>query len=144
MVVPRFVGQALKGEDISVYGDGEQSRCFCDVRDSVQALVGLSESPQAVGQVFNVGSTEEISIRGLAERVLQLVGARSPLGVASSALRLVPYEEAYTAGFEDMRRRVPDIAKINALLGWSPRRSLDDTLLNIIECMTNEEAVVVP
>jgi UDP-glucose 4-epimerase len=143
MVVPRFVGQALKGEDITVYGDGEQSRCFCDVRDSVRALVGLSESPQAIGQVFNVGATEEITIRALAERVLHLVSARSP-GARVSTLRNVPYEEAYTAGFEDMRRRVPDISKINGLLGWSPRRSLDDTLLSIVECMTSQEAVVVP
>jgi UDP-glucose 4-epimerase len=141
MVVPRFVGQALKGEAITVYGDGEQSRCFCDVRDSVRALVGLSESPAAVGQVFNVGATEEITIRGLAERVLQLVGARSPLAQMSK-LRFVPYEEAYAAGFEDMRRRVPDISKVNGLIGWSPRRSLDDTLLAIIEGMTaTQEAV---
>jgi UDP-glucose 4-epimerase len=143
MVVPRFVGQALKGEEITVYGDGDQSRCFCDVRDSVRALVGLSESPQALGQVFNVGSTEEITIRGLAERVLHLVSAGSPRGAQASKLKFVPYEEAYTAGFEDMRRRVPDISKINSLIGWSPRRSLDDTLLSIIECMTSQEEVVV-
>jgi UDP-glucose 4-epimerase len=145
MVVPRLIAQALKGEDLTVYGDGQQSRCFCDVRDCVRALVGLAESPSAVGQVFNIGSSEEITIYRLAERVLQLVGERAGAarGESAAKIKLVPYEEAYAAGFEDMRRRVPDVSRINKLIGWSPRRSLDDTLLSIIESLSTQEQAVV-
>jgi len=126
MVVPRFVRQALVGEDLTVYGDGTQSRCFCDVRDVVRALIGLAAHDQAVGRVFNVGSTEEISILGLADRVRQLTG--SP-----SKTRFVLFSEAYAPGFEDMQRRVPDITRINRLLGWQPTRSLDEILQSVID-----------
>jgi len=125
MVVPRLVGQALAGRPLSLYGDGLQTRCFCHVADVVQALAGLIGEPQARGQVFNVGATEEISILGLAEQILAITGS-------SSEIRLTPYDEAYGKGFEDMYRRVPDIAKVSALLGWSPSRSLEDVIRDVI------------
>lgn len=128
MVVPRFVQQALEGRPLTVYGDGQQSRCFCDVRDTVRAIVGLAESPDAVGRVFNVGSHEEVTILELAQRVLRLTGA----GPGEDRIVLVPYERAYSEGFEDMRRRVPDIARIKATIGWEPQVPLDDTLRRII------------
>ncbi len=121
MVVPRFVGQALRDEPLTVYGDGSQTRCFCDVRDVVQALGALAEHPDAVGQVFNVGGRDEISIRQLAERIIQRTGS-------SSQLTFIPYDEASAPGFEDKRRRVPDISKVHRLLGWEPGISLDETI----------------
>ena len=126
MVVPRLVRQALRNEDLTVYGDGKQCRCFCDVRDVVPALVGLAGHDQAIGRVYNIGSTEEISILGLAERILELT--RSPAKV-----RFVPFHEAYAPGFEDMQRRVPDTTRINQLLGWTPTRKLNEILTAIIE-----------
>ncbi len=126
MVVPRFVRQALKNEPITVYGDGTQSRCFADVADVTRAAAALAEHPAAPGQVFNVGATEEITIRGLAERVIALTGSRS-------AIEMVPYDAAYGPGFEDMQRRVPSIAKLHALIGYAPRCSLDDTLRRVID-----------
>ncbi|MBC7241644.1 MAG: GDP-mannose 4,6-dehydratase [Anaerolineae bacterium] len=126
MVVPRFVRQALRGEPITVYGDGRQTRCFLDVRDAVRAIIGLAEAPAAVGQVFNVGSTEEISILALAQRVKTLTA--SP-----SKIVFIPYEQAYEEGFEDFQRRVPDISKIERLLGYRPQYSLDDTLQSVID-----------
>jgi UDP-glucose 4-epimerase len=125
MVAPRFVRQALRGEPIQVYGDGEQTRCFADVADVVSAATQLAEIPQAVGQVFNIGSTEEISINALAERVIALTGSRS-------TIRHVPYDVAYAPGFEDMRRRVPCIEKIQRLIGYQPRCTLEDTLRKVI------------
>ncbi len=125
MVVPRFVRQALTGEDITVYGDGEQSRCFADVADIIGALTRLASNPEAVGQVFNIGSTEEVTIKELAERVLKATG--SP-----SKIVYVPYEEAYAPGFEDMRRRVPDLSKVRQLIGYEPQYSLEDTLQRVI------------
>lgn len=125
MVVPRFVRAALAGEPLEVYGDGTQSRCFADVADVVRAIVALAAEPRALGQVFNVGATEEITIRGLAERVLALTGSTSPV-------RLVPYDEAYAPGFEDMQRRVPSIDKLAALIGYAPAHSLDDTLRRVV------------
>lgn len=125
MVVPRFVRQALREEPITVYGDGQQSRCFGDVDDVVGAIHKLAEHPGAVGQVFNVGSTQEVSILELAERVISLTGSKSDI-------RFISYEEAYVPGFEDMRRRVPCLDKINALIGYTPRNSLDDTLRRVI------------
>jgi UDP-glucose 4-epimerase len=125
MVVPRFAQQALRGEPLTVYGDGSQSRCFCDVADTTRAIAQLAEHPGAVSQVFNVGSTEEITIRALAERVVALTGSRSQI-------ILVPYEKAYAPGFEDMQRRVPSLDKIAALIGYRPRYSLDDTLQRVI------------
>ncbi len=126
MVIPRFVAQALAGEPLEVYGDGRQSRCFAHVRDVVGALVGLMDEPRARGQVFNVGNDEEVSILQLAERVRALAGSSSPI-------RLIPYNEAYTAGFEDMLRRVPDLGKIRRLIGYRPTRNLDQILADVIE-----------
>jgi UDP-glucose 4-epimerase len=126
MVVPRFVRQALRGEAIQVYGDGEQTRCFADVADVVTAVTQLAVHPQAAGQVFNIGSTEEITINALAERIITLTGSRS-------TIQHVPYDEAYAPGFEDMRRRVPCIDKIRRLIGYQPRCTLDDTLRKVIE-----------
>ncbi len=125
MVVPRFVRQALRGEPITVYGDGRQSRCFADVADVTGAVAQLVETPAAIGQVFNIGSTEEVTILELAERVLALTG--SP-----SEIRMVPYDEAYAPGFEDMRRRVPAIRKLAKLIGYAPSCTLDDTLQRVI------------
>jgi UDP-glucose 4-epimerase len=125
MVVPRFVRQALRDEPITVYGDGAQSRCFADVADVIEAVVRLAEHPKAVGQVFNVGSTEEISINGLAERVRELTQSRSEI-------IFIPYDQAYAPGFEDMYRRVPSIQKVAELIGYSPQHSLDDTLQRVI------------
>jgi UDP-glucose 4-epimerase len=124
MVVPRFIGQALRGEAITVYGDGKQSRCFCDVADVVLAVAGLIGHPQAPGRVFNVGSTDEVTIEELARRVRTVTGSDSPIVY-------VPYEDAYAPGFEDMRRRVPDISRIQGLLDWRPRIPLDETLARI-------------
>lgn len=126
MVVPRFVRQALAGEPLTVHGDGRQTRCFTDVRDSVRAIVGLMECPAAAGEVFNVGNPREISIRDLAELVVALTGCRSPV-------RLVPYAHDYPEGFEDMRRRVPCVEKLRAALGWAPSIPLEENLARIIE-----------
>jgi UDP-glucose 4-epimerase len=126
MVVPRFVRQALRAEPITVYGDGGQCRCFCDVRDVVRVLLGLAQHPEAPGQVYNVGSTEEVSIRELAERVKAITNSDSPLAY-------VPYDEAYAPGFEDMRRRVPDTTLIQTLINWQPRHSLDEILQSVVE-----------
>jgi len=125
MVVPRFVRQALKEEPLTVYGDGSQSRCFSDVADVTRAIAQLAEEPRAVGQVFNVGSTEEVTIRDLAQRVIDLTGSRS-------AITYVPYDEAYAPGFEDMQRRVPSIERIARLIGYAPRYTLDETLGRVI------------
>ena len=125
MVIPRFVAQGLAGEPITVYGDGTQTRCFAHVADVVGALVRLMGRPEAAGQVFNVGNDEEITILELAERVRALTGGRSPI-------RLVPYGEAYTAGFEDMVRRVPDLTKIRRLIGYRPTRDLDQILADVL------------
>jgi UDP-glucose 4-epimerase len=125
MVVPRFVRQALRNEPLQVYGDGKQSRCFADVADVIQAVVGLAEHQGAIGQVFNVGSTEEVTVQQLAEKVIALTGSQSEI------VR-VPYEQAYAPGFEDMRRRVPSIEKINRLIGYAPQHTLEDTLRRVI------------
>ncbi|MFN7209757.1 MAG: NAD-dependent epimerase/dehydratase family protein [Aggregatilineales bacterium] len=125
MVVPRFVRWALKNEPIQVYGDGTQQRCFCNVNDVVQAIIGLGEAPNVNGEVFNIGSNEEISIYELAERIKARTHSRSEI-------QLIPYDQAYEAGFEDMRRRVPDIRKIQACIGWQPTTTLDETIDQII------------
>ncbi len=131
MVVPRFVAQALKGEPITVYGDGRQSRCFTHVSDTVRAVILLADNPNAVGQVFNVGSSEEITILGLAQKVKKLLGS-------NSEIVFIPYDEAYEEGFEDMRRRVPDTTKIRNLTGWETKYSLDDTILAVADYMRNQ------
>jgi UDP-glucose 4-epimerase len=129
MVVPRFVQQALRGEALTVYGDGSQTRCFCDVSDSVRAIVGLAELSDVVGKVFNIGSTEEVTIVDLARQVLALVlGGPPPL----DRITFVPYERAYGADFEDMRYRRPDISRIKAIIGWEPCVSLRETLDRVI------------
>jgi UDP-glucose 4-epimerase len=125
MVVPRFVRQALRGQPITVYGNGKQSRCFGDVDDVIGAISCLAGHPDAVGQVFNIGNPEEITIRGLAERVIAMTGSHSKI-------QYVPYDKAYAPGFEDMRRRVPSLEKITRLTGYMPRHSLDDTLSRVI------------
>ncbi|MDP6586913.1 MAG: GDP-mannose 4,6-dehydratase, partial [Anaerolineales bacterium] len=126
MVVPRFVNQALSGSDITVYGDGNQSRCFCDVRDVIPAIKSLAESSEAEGRVFNIGAKDEISIIDLARKVKDMCSSQSKI-------ILVPYEQATEEGFEDMRRRIPDISRINDLIGWNPSIALDDTIADIIK-----------
>ena len=126
MVIPTFVRQALAGRPITVYGDGTQTRCFGYVRDVVGALVALMERDEATGQVFNIGSNEEVSIMELARRVKELTGSKSDIVT-------VPYDEAYEEGFEDMPRRVPDISKIAALTGFRPTVPLDGILQTVIE-----------
>jgi UDP-glucose 4-epimerase len=126
MVLPTFVRQALADQPITVFGDGTQSRSFTYVADVVDAVIKLACEPRAIGEVFNIGSTEEVSIQALAERVKTLTGSRSPI-------QLIPYDEAYEAGFEDMPRRVPDISKIGALIGYQPRLSLDEIIRTVIE-----------
>jgi UDP-glucose 4-epimerase len=126
MVVPTFVKQALTGRPITIHGDGRQTRCFADVSDVVRALVALMDHPEAVGEVFNIGSDEEVTIQSLAERVKALTQS------ASEIVR-IPYEQAYGQGFEDMPRRVPDITKVERLIGYRPTRSLDQILQAVIE-----------
>ncbi len=124
MVIPRFMAQALRGEPITIYGDGSQSRCFCDVADVVRALLQLAAHNENGVRVFNVGGSREISIRDLAELVRQVAGS-------SSQIVTIPYEEAYAPGFEDMMRRQPDISRIKKTLGWAPQISLEQTLERI-------------
>ena len=126
MVVPRFVRAALRDVPLRVYGDGQQTRCFCYVGDTVRALIALLDHPDAVGKVFNVGNPQEVSILELAQRVVKLAESSSPI-------MLVPYEHAYEAGFEDMRRRVPDISRLTALTGFRPTLDLDDIIRTVIE-----------
>jgi UDP-glucose 4-epimerase len=128
MVLPTFVGQALAGQPITVFGDGTQSRSFTYVADVVGALVALAEDPRAIGEVFNIGNTEEVTIRGLADRVKAHTGSDSPI-------QYVPYDQAYEAGFEDMPRRVPDISKVAALIGYSPKLNLDEIIERVVEHM---------
>jgi UDP-glucose 4-epimerase len=130
MVLPRFVAAALKNEPIRVYGSGEQTRCFCHVQDTVEALVRLQNTSAAVGQVFNVGNTSEISIRALAERVIALLGSKS-------SIEFIPYQEAYMPGFEDMLRRKPVIEKLERATGFTPRIPLDKIILSIAEWQRN-------
>ena len=136
MVIPNFVKQAVQGEPITVFGDGTQSRCFTYVSDVVDALVKLAEHPGAVGQVLNIGNDhEEIEILELARRVKARTGSRSPI-------EMVPYDQAYEEGFEDMPRRVPDLTKIRALLGYEPRVHLDEILDKVAEYFTSDRARV--
>jgi UDP-glucose 4-epimerase len=126
MVLPRFVQAALRDEPITIHGDGKQTRCFCHVGDVVRGLTELPRQAPAVGQVYNLGSTEEVSILELARRVKQLTESRSEL-------RLVPYEQAYAKGFEDMHRRVPSVEKIYQLIGWRPTKNLNEILRLMVE-----------
>jgi UDP-glucose 4-epimerase len=121
MVLPNFVKAALDNAPISVYGDGKQSRCFCDVRDTVESLLRLIDSPRAVGEVVNIGNTEEITIEGLAQRVKQRTSS-------SSVIEFIPYDRAYEPGFEDMMRRVPSVDKLHAITGFRPQTSLNEII----------------
>ena len=124
MVVPRFVTAALKNENISVYGDGNQVRCFCHVTDAVAALLKVIDLKEAIGQVFNIGNNQQITIMELAKKVIEVTGSESKI-------ELVPYEKAYGPGFEDMQRRVPDISKIKKMLGWDPKIGLEQIIKDI-------------
>jgi UDP-glucose 4-epimerase len=120
------VRQALAGEPLTVFGDGTQSRSFTHVRDVVDALLKLVAEPAAIGQVINIGTEEEVTIGDLARRVRDLSGSKSPI-------RLIPYEQVFDSGFEDMPRRVPDLSKVRAMIGYQPSNSLDDILLHVID-----------
>lgn len=150
MVVPRFVEQALSGKPLTVYGDGMQTRCFCDVADVVRAIIQVSECPEATGQVFNVGSREELTIVDLARKVISITD--DIRGISSNAtnnhqqlisgnqderITFIPFEEAYASGFEDMQRRVPDISKIKNTIGWEPQIPLAKTLQKVIDFHKN-------
>ena len=126
MVVPRFVQWALKGEPVSIYGTGQQMRCFCYVGDVVGAVIGLINSEEASGGVYNIGSTEEISIEGLADKIIEMTGSKSKK-------EFVPYEEAYGMPMEDMMRRVPSLERIKKAIGWEPKTNLTETLQAIID-----------
>ncbi len=133
MVIPRFVSQALAGKPLQVHGDGTQSRCFLHVRDVVGALIKLMEHQAAVGEVFNLGSQEEVTIEELAQRVIRLANS-------ASRIEYLPYEEAYEEGFEDMPRRVPDISKVHTLIGFKPTMSLDEIIVSVIETMRGKSS----
>lgn len=126
MVIPRFVKNALLGHPLTVFGDGEQSRCFADVLDVVDAITKLMNNKKAVGQIFNIGNTEEIKIAALAETIKKMTGS-------NSRIEKVKYEDAYEEGFEDMRKRIPDISKVNKLIGYKPKYNLKKILERIID-----------
>ncbi len=132
MVVPRFVSQALKHKPLTVYGDGKQTRTFSYVEDVVEALASLTQTEAAVGEVFNIGGTEEISMRLLAEKIIETTASKS-------TIQLIPYEEAFEKDFEDMQRRVPGIDKIREVVGFQPRTDLDTILARVIEYMRRDD-----
>jgi nucleoside-diphosphate-sugar epimerase len=132
MVLPNFVSQAMSGEDVTVFGSGKQTRCFCYVGDAVKAIIGLIQRPEAVGEIFNIGSDHEISIEDLADRVIARLGSRS-------RIRRIPYEMAYEQGFEDMMRRIPSLEKITGLTGWRPVTSLD-TCIDLVAKQLEQRA----
>ena len=131
MVLPTFVKQALAGDPVTVYGDGKQGRCFCSVHDVVEGLKKLPASPEAIGKVVNLGHQEEVTIEDLARRVIELCKS-------DSRIEYVPYERAYGAGFDDMRRRVPDLTRAKELIGWEPRYSLDDMILQVAKNVSED------
>lgn len=141
MVIPRFVQQALAGEPLTVYGDGTQSRCFLHVQDAVRALAALASAPEAIGEVFNIGQVQEITILDLARKVITMVAGESIN--PDSRIQFVPYGQAYSPGFEDMQRRVPDISKIYQYLGWQPTRELSEILQDVIVSCDRQQEVVV-
>ena len=134
MVVPRFVHAAIKNESITVHGDGTQQRCFGHVKDVVEGLVKVLESPECFGQVINLGNDDEVSILGLADKAITLTGSESEI-------KFIPYEEAYGDGFEDMRRRVPNLAKAKSLVGYQPTRTLDDIINDVAAEFRNSASV---
>jgi UDP-glucose 4-epimerase len=130
MVVPRFVNAAIKNQPLSVYGSGDQIRCFCHVADAVKALLFVMDSNKAIGQVFNIGNDYQISIMDLAKKVIEITDSKS-------RIERIAYEKAYPEGFEDMLRRVPDISKIKQVFGWEPKISLDQIIKDIATFNTN-------
>ena len=128
MVIPRFVSQALKNEPLTVYGDGMQSRCFCHVSDVVKALVLLLDNKESIGNIYNIGSQELITIKELAEEIIKRTNSKSEI-------KTIPYEEAYDVGFEDMRRRYPDTSKIKSLVNWQPEHTLADIIDDVAESL---------
>jgi UDP-glucose 4-epimerase len=137
MVLPNFVKQALDNQPIHVYGDGKQSRCFCDVRDTVEGLIRLMDTDRAIGEVVNVGNTEEITIEGLAQLVKQRTRS-------TSAIEYVPYDQAYEPGFEDMMRRVPCVDKLQALTGFRPQTSLNEIIDRVTAFFQEKKEAVAP
>jgi len=132
MVVPRFVGRALKGEPLEVYGDGGQSRCFCHVADVVRALLLLMDRPESFGNIYNIGSRHSITIGELAKLVIERTGS-------ASTIEQVSYEKAYAKGFEDMRRRMPNTTAIHELTGWKPERTLDEIIDDVRDHLRSRE-----
>ena len=126
MVVPRFVQAALKNEDIIIYDDGSQSRVFCHVEDAVRAVLSLIDSDATIGDYFNVGGVGETTIKGLAQQIIKQTNS-------DSAIKFIPYTDAYPAGFEDMQRRVPDVSKISKAVGWSPTHTLDSIIDSVVK-----------
>jgi UDP-glucose 4-epimerase len=124
MVVPRFVQAALKNEPIAIYGDGNQSRVFCHVTDAVIAIAAIANTTSTIGDVYNVGGTGEVTIKELAEKVIAITGSKS-------TITYTPYSDAYPAGFEDIRRRVPDISKIKSVINWAPTKDLNQIISDI-------------
>lgn len=130
MVLPRFVQQALNNEDITIYDDGSQSRVFCHVDDAVRAVLALIKDDSTIGDYFNIGGVGEVTIKELAERIIARTGS-------SSKLVSIPFDQAYGAGFEDMQRRVPDISKVQAKIGWSPEHNLDSIIDSVAAYLKN-------
>ena len=126
MVVPRFVKQALLGQPLTVFGDGQQTRCFTDVQDAVRCVLALADTPKAIGRIFNIGGSQEVTIQELAERVLAMTGS-------TSEIVYLPYEQAYEKGFEDMRRRVPNTTRLRETIGFAPDSDLDTILRRVID-----------
>jgi len=125
MVVPRFIEAALNNEPINVYGSGEQIRCFCHVKDAVRALILVIDSKKSIGEVFNIGNNQQVTIMELGKKIIEMTGSKSNI-------ETIPYEKAYPEGFEDMQRRVPDISKIKRVLGWEPKIQLDQIIKDIV------------
>jgi UDP-glucose 4-epimerase len=136
MVLPRFAAQALANEPIEVFGSGEQTRCFGHVRDAVEAVVRLIGEPRSVGEVFNIGSSEEVSINQLAERVRAAAGS-------TSEIVHIPYDEAYAEGFEDMPKRVPSVDKLERMVGFRPSTSLDTIIGDVLADLRSRTEVTV-
>jgi UDP-glucose 4-epimerase len=133
MVMPRFIEQALNNSPITVYGTGKQSRCFLHVKDVINALTKLAQEHKAIGEVFNIGSQEEITIEQLAKEIIKLTGSKSKI-------EYIPYEEAYEEGFEDMQRRIPDINKINKLIGFKPTYTLPEIIKDIVKYLKDKNS----
>jgi UDP-glucose 4-epimerase len=130
MVVPRFIQSAIKNEDITIYDDGSQSRVFCHVEDAVKAVVTLSETDSTIGDYFNVGGVGETTIKELASKIITQTSS-------ASAIKYIPYSDAYPVGFEDMQRRVPDISKIKKATGWEPQHSLNSIIDSVAKSLRN-------